>query len=128
MNTYFFSVTATHSQAGPPETVAAAVAAAAAAAKAAKEKQAEDIKAGRIPEETEPPLMAKPVETPKPVEAKPKPQDKSRPVSSTPVSGTPWCVVWTGDSKVRSIHDGDILSLFLQSTHSFGFICNSRYQ
>ena len=26
--------------------------------------------------------------------------DKSRPVSSTPVKGTPWCVVWTGDMKV----------------------------
>ena len=29
-----------------------------------------------------------------------KPKDKSRPVSSTPVSGTPWCVVWTGDGRV----------------------------
>lgn len=29
-----------------------------------------------------------------------KPQDKSRPVSSTPIAGTPWCVVWTGDGKV----------------------------
>ncbi len=27
------------------------------------------------------------------------PQDKSRPVSSTPVPGTPWCVVWTGDNR-----------------------------
>ena len=26
-------------------------------------------------------------------------KDKSRPTSSTPVPGTPWCVVWTGDSK-----------------------------
>ncbi|CAG9538498.1 unnamed protein product [Cercopithifilaria johnstoni] len=26
--------------------------------------------------------------------------DKSRPVSSNPVAGTPWCVVWTGDHKV----------------------------
>ena len=26
--------------------------------------------------------------------------DKSRPVSSTPVHGTPWCVVWTGDHRV----------------------------
>merc|ERR550519_921306 len=25
--------------------------------------------------------------------------DKSRPVSSTPVAGTPWCVVWTGDNR-----------------------------
>lgn len=29
-----------------------------------------------------------------------KPLDKSRPISSTPIAGTPWCVVWTGDSKV----------------------------
>ncbi|GAB6025445.1 hypothetical protein CHUAL_011190 [Chamberlinius hualienensis] len=28
------------------------------------------------------------------------PQDKSRPVSSTAVPGTPWCVVWTGDRRV----------------------------
>lgn len=27
-------------------------------------------------------------------------QDLSRPVSSQPVSGTPWCVVWTGDGRV----------------------------
>merc|ERR1712226_924797 len=30
---------------------------------------------------------------------KTRPQDKSKPVSSTPVSGTPWCVVWTGDNR-----------------------------
>lgn len=29
-----------------------------------------------------------------------KPQDKSRPISSTPISGTPWTIVWTGDSRV----------------------------
>ncbi|XP_055593491.1 transcription elongation regulator 1 [Uranotaenia lowii] len=29
-----------------------------------------------------------------------KPLDKSRPISSTPISGTPWCVVWTGDARV----------------------------
>lgn len=29
-----------------------------------------------------------------------KPKDMTKPVSSTPVSGTPWCVVWTGDGKV----------------------------
>jgi len=27
------------------------------------------------------------------------PKDKSRPISSTPVPGTPWCVVWTGDRR-----------------------------
>jgi transcription elongation regulator 1 len=29
-----------------------------------------------------------------------KPLDKSRPIASTPISGTPWCVVWTGDKRV----------------------------
>uniref|UniRef100_A0A915KH10 Transcription elongation regulator 1 n=1 Tax=Romanomermis culicivorax TaxID=13658 RepID=A0A915KH10_ROMCU len=29
-----------------------------------------------------------------------KKEDKSRPISSNPVVGTPWCVVWTGDLKV----------------------------
>lgn len=29
-----------------------------------------------------------------------RPQDKSRPISSTAIQGTPWCVVWTGDSRV----------------------------
>lgn len=28
--------------------------------------------------------------------------DKSRPVSSNAVAGTPWCVVWTGDNRVGS--------------------------
>lgn len=28
-------------------------------------------------------------------------KDKSRPVSSTAVTGTPWCVVWTGDNRVK---------------------------
>lgn len=27
-------------------------------------------------------------------------KDASRPISSTAVSGTPWCVVWTGDGRV----------------------------
>ncbi|KAI1727342.1 FF domain-containing protein [Ditylenchus destructor] len=30
----------------------------------------------------------------------PNKNDKSRPISSNAVAGTPWCVVWTGDSKV----------------------------
>lgn len=29
-----------------------------------------------------------------------KQMDKSRPISSTPIAGTPWCVVWTGDGRV----------------------------
>eukprot|EP00096_Caligus_rogercresseyi_P010706 TRINITY_DN3996_c0_g1_i5.p1 TRINITY_DN3996_c0_g1~~TRINITY_DN3996_c0_g1_i5.p1 ORF type:complete len:1041 (+),score=429.16 TRINITY_DN3996_c0_g1_i5:114-3236(+) len=42
-------------------------------------------------------------EPPKKEEPKPsaivKPMDKSKPVSSTPVPSTPWCVVWTGDHR-----------------------------
>lgn len=26
--------------------------------------------------------------------------DKGKPISSTPVTGTPWCIVWTGDKRV----------------------------
>lgn len=44
---------------------------------------------------------AESLQTAVPVKRPPaKPQDKSKPVSSTPVPGTPWCVVWTGDSRV----------------------------
>nr|XP_006816425.1 PREDICTED: transcription elongation regulator 1-like [Saccoglossus kowalevskii] len=38
-------------------------------------------------------------EDPETVE-KPKEGDKSKPIQSKPVPGTPWCVVWTGDEKV----------------------------
>ena len=38
------------------------------------------------------------VSEPAPVEPE-KPKDKSKPVSSTPVPASPWCVVWTGDDK-----------------------------
>ena len=39
-------------------------------------------------------------EEPVVVEPEPeKPKDKSKPVSSTPVPASPWCVVWTGDDK-----------------------------
>ena len=31
----------------------------------------------------------------------PNKSDKSRPVSSNAVAGTPWCVVWTGDNRVN---------------------------
>jgi len=98
--------------AAPGGSVAAAVAAAAAAAKAAKEKQAEDVASGKAaPEQEQAAAAAHKSEEPKPVEQqqqqqqailpkeKPKPQDESGPVSSTPVPGTPWCVVWTGDNK-----------------------------
>ncbi|KAG1680715.1 Transcription elongation regulator 1 [Nymphon striatum] len=47
--------------------------------------------------------QAKPAEQPKPQvqpQPLPKPQDKSRPIASVPVPGTPWCVVWTGDGKM----------------------------
>lgn len=46
-------------------------------------------------EETPAAAAAEPV---KPV-AEMSAKDKSRPISSTPVPGTPWCVVWTGDRR-----------------------------
>lgn len=35
-----------------------------------------------------------------PPQKKEEKKDNTRPISSTPVSGTAWCVVWTGDGKV----------------------------
>lgn len=55
--------------------------------------------------ETEIPKMEQPKaeEKPEPAEEMTEEQkqaEKAKPVSSTPVAGTPWCVVWTGDMRV----------------------------
>ena len=73
-------------QNGPPPVVSAP---------ATMTKEAEMPKAVPEPVKSLPP--PKMITTP--IEIKAKPADKSRPVSSTPVHGTPWCVVWTGDNK-----------------------------
>ncbi|VEL21024.1 unnamed protein product, partial [Protopolystoma xenopodis] len=39
-------------------------------------------------------------------------KDPSRPVSSTAVSGTPWCVVWTGDGRVFFYNPSQRLSVW----------------
>ncbi|VDM45151.1 unnamed protein product [Toxocara canis] len=62
--------------------VQAQLAAAKAAAEEAKKKEEEEAKAAAA------------------ATAAKQQSDKSRPVSSNPVAGTPWCVVWTGDHKV----------------------------
>ncbi|ESO09267.1 hypothetical protein HELRODRAFT_156427 [Helobdella robusta] len=38
--------------------------------------------------------------------------EKSKPVSSTPISGTPWCVVWTGDNRVFFYNPSQRVSLW----------------
>ncbi|KAL0269201.1 UNVERIFIED_CONTAM: hypothetical protein PYX00_007012 [Menopon gallinae] len=58
----------------------------------------EEMKMKRKEEEEEA-LRKKKEEEEKALELK-KQQDRARPVSSTPVPGTPWCVVWTGDGRV----------------------------
>lgn len=45
-------------------------------------------------------------------------KDKSRPVSSTAVAGTPWCVVWTGDNRV-SLSKKRFITLCLQFSGVF---------
>ncbi|EEB14665.1 transcription elongation regulator, putative [Pediculus humanus corporis] len=50
-------------------------------------------------EDAEEEMRKKKEEEEKAIELK-KQQDRARPVSSTPVPGTPWCVVWTGDGRV----------------------------
>merc|ERR1719402_1220488 len=55
-----------------------------------------------IPKKDDPSPVSAPVKQADPVKTAPvvkTPVDKSRPMSSTPVPGTPWCVVWTGDSR-----------------------------
>jgi hypothetical protein len=43
-------------------------------------------------------------------------KDKSRPVTSNAVAGTPWCVVWTGDNRVCLIYliNEKVKNLFLK--------------
>lgn len=41
-----------------------------------------------------------------------KARDKSKPISSTPVSGTPWCIVWTGDGRVFFFNPAKRLSVW----------------
>ncbi|RWS06816.1 hypothetical protein B4U79_04823 [Dinothrombium tinctorium] len=59
------------------------------------------VKNGEVRSESKPEeKKEKPLEE-KLNEKKPEQQrDKSKPVSNTPVPGTPWCVVWTGDNRV----------------------------
>lgn len=39
-------------------------------------------------------------------------KDNSRPISSTPVPGTPWCVVWTGDERAFFFNPSQRLSVW----------------
>ncbi|CAB3405168.1 unnamed protein product [Caenorhabditis bovis] len=49
-----------------------------------------------------------------------KKKDLSRPTSSTPVSGTPWCVVWTGDGKVFFYNPSTKTSVWERPPDTFG--------
>uniref|UniRef100_A0A8R1DFU3 Transcription elongation regulator 1 n=1 Tax=Caenorhabditis japonica TaxID=281687 RepID=A0A8R1DFU3_CAEJA len=49
-----------------------------------------------------------------------KKKDSTRPVSSTPVPGTPWCVVWTGDSKVFFYNPSTKTSVWERPPDTFG--------
>lgn len=43
-----------------------------------------------------------------------KPVDKSRPVSSTPIPNSGWCVVWTGDNRVFYFHASTKTSVWMK--------------
>ncbi|CAD6198602.1 unnamed protein product, partial [Caenorhabditis auriculariae] len=49
-----------------------------------------------------------------------KTKDVTRPVSSTPVSGTPWCVVWTGDGKVFFYNPSTKTSVWERPPETYG--------
>ena len=53
-----------------------------------------------------------------------KPQDKSRPISSTAIQGTPWCVVWTGDSRVFFYNPSTRTSVWERPEDLLGKILN----
>ncbi|XP_022091695.1 transcription elongation regulator 1-like isoform X2 [Acanthaster planci] len=40
------------------------------------------------------------------------PVDKSKPIATKPIPGTPWCLVWTGDSKVFFFNPSTRMSLW----------------
>ncbi|XP_074593867.1 transcription elongation regulator 1 [Brevipalpus obovatus] len=64
--------------------------------KAVDTNKSSEVRVETLDDESQPEIVSEKVPEKKPEQ----PRDKSRPVSSTPVSGTPWCVVWTGDNKV----------------------------
>lgn len=82
--------------------IAYAQAAAAVVAAAGIKPANEPIKATAVEKETKKnnEEKRKKEEEQKKATAATKPVDKSRPISSTPIPGTPWCVVWTGDARV----------------------------
>ena len=41
-----------------------------------------------------------------------KAKQKSKPISSTPIPGTPWCVVWTRDKRVFFYNPSEKVSLW----------------
>ncbi|CCD73720.1 WW domain-containing protein [Caenorhabditis elegans] len=49
-----------------------------------------------------------------------KKKDSTRPISSTPVSGTPWCVVWTGDDKVFFYNPSTKCSVWERPPDTYG--------
>ncbi|CAP30403.2 Protein CBR-TCER-1 [Caenorhabditis briggsae] len=49
-----------------------------------------------------------------------KKKDSTRPISSTPVSGTPWCVVWTGDKKVFFYNPSTKTSVWERPPDTYG--------
>ncbi|KAK7508465.1 hypothetical protein BaRGS_00000031 [Batillaria attramentaria] len=79
------------------------------AATALQQKQ-ETSAASSTPAENEQSMETEPEQEEKTEEQKQ--VDKSRPVSSTPVPGTPWCVVWTGDGRVFFYNPSQRLSLW----------------
>lgn len=87
---------------GPPGFDPHAAFAAAAAAMKANSENTKAAQAAALEKEAKKAAeeKRKKEEEQKKAAASAKQTDKSRPVTSTPIAGTPWCVVWTGDSRV----------------------------
>ncbi|XP_059155432.1 transcription elongation regulator 1-like isoform X2 [Physella acuta] len=70
------------------------------------------VDAGDSSDESEKDEEEEKKEKPEEMTEEQKAAEKSRPVSSTPVPGTPWCVVWTGDGRCFFYNPSQRLSVW----------------
>ena len=76
------------------------------------EKKLEELKKKKITKPVEAAKSAPPKEKEMELSEEEKAKQKSKPISSTAVPGTPWCVVWTRDKRVFFYNPSEKISLW----------------
>jgi len=76
------------------------------------EKKLEELKKKKIIKPIEAPKSSQPKEKEIELNEEEKAKQKSKPISSTAVPGTPWCVVWTRDKRVFFYNPSEKISLW----------------